>query len=341
MDNQDMGAAVELVQSDMVQRLEKAQVDMQVETAKRYPRDIAKFIKSVETLATRDQETAEACFYALPRDGKVISGPSTRLAEIVAATYGNLRAQAVILGADEKHVTARGMVWDLENNVAVSIDSKRRITNKFGQRYKDDMVMTTSNAAAAIAFRNAIFKVVPTALLRETFDKIKKVAMGDERTLRERCKAMFAWFDGQGAKKPEVLGLVGCSDVESVTLSDLQLLRETATSIKEGISTVAEVFATKPEAKAKVVDPFAEGRQSTRKPKDKPAPESEPAEAPAVDRAQMLDEIIDWLEKCAVESADVFKKAEMKVRVKEDAADMESLSDKGVAILYSTMIDLK
>ena len=46
-----------------------------------------------------DPKTAEGCFFSLPRGGKRLEGPSIRLAEICAATYGNLRCGSRISGA--------------------------------------------------------------------------------------------------------------------------------------------------------------------------------------------------------------------------------------------------
>ena len=56
------------VQTALTQ-ITKGEVDQQVSTAKRYPRDLAKFKRDAESMATLDQETAEACFYVLRHSG--------------------------------------------------------------------------------------------------------------------------------------------------------------------------------------------------------------------------------------------------------------------------------
>src|SRR5690349_3214367 len=118
---------------------------MQIATAKKYPRDLAKVKKKMLDFATLDEETAESCFYTLKRkdrdsgEGKVIQGPSVRLAEIAVACYGNLRAAARITDNDGRFITAQGLCHDLESNTLISIEAKRRITGKSGKTYGDDM----------------------------------------------------------------------------------------------------------------------------------------------------------------------------------------------------------
>src|SRR4051812_13432120 len=108
-----------------------AEVDLQVATAKRYPRSITAFMRRAQEMATLTPEIAASCIYALPRkeNGKQknIEGPSARLAEICASAWGNLRAEGKVLGHDEEFVTARGTAWDVESNVAIAYEVKRRI----------------------------------------------------------------------------------------------------------------------------------------------------------------------------------------------------------------------
>ena len=144
----------------------RAEVDIQVATAKRFPRSIKAFNRQAMEMATFNEDVAAGCIYALPRGGKPIEGPSVRLAEIVLAAWGNVRADARVIDVGAKEITAEGMCWDLEKNIAIRVQVKRRITDKNGSRYNDDMIVVTGNAACSIALRNAVFKVIPMALAR-------------------------------------------------------------------------------------------------------------------------------------------------------------------------------
>jgi hypothetical protein len=161
--------------------VDRAAIDMQVATAKQYPRSITKAINEAIELATIDEATATSMLYALKRGSKVIGGASVRLAEVMLYSWGNVRADADIVAEDRSFVTAMGTCFDVEKNVAVRIRVKRRITDKNGQRYNDDMIAVTANAAISIALRNAVFKVIPRALVDRVYGAAKTVSLGKSR----------------------------------------------------------------------------------------------------------------------------------------------------------------
>jgi hypothetical protein len=142
-------------------QIHRAEIDAQVATARRYPRSVKRFLEEAKAIATLEPEIAATCFYSLPRSGKYITGPSVRLAEIVASCWTNLRTSSRIIEDTGTVVKAEAVCLDLERNNGVCITVSRRVTGKDGRRYNDDMVNVTSNAAVSIASRNAIFKVVP------------------------------------------------------------------------------------------------------------------------------------------------------------------------------------
>lgn len=231
----------------------KGEVDTQIATAKRFPRSIKQFKERALSLATLDEETAGSCFYALPRDGKTIEGPSARLAEIVAASWGNLRATANIVDDDGQFITARGTCWDLENNVAMSTEVRRRVTTRNGARFSADMINTTANAACSIALRNAVFKVVPMAIVRPVYLAAKQIAVGDATTLVKRRTDMIAYFGKMGVRPEQVLATVERASLEDITVDDLAVLKGLITAIKEGDTTVDEAFP--PIAKPEKTEP--------------------------------------------------------------------------------------
>ncbi|RKZ99052.1 MAG: hypothetical protein DRQ46_00050 [Gammaproteobacteria bacterium] len=228
--------------SDTYAAMIKGEVDIQIATAHAYPRSITKFKEQVLALAGLDEETAQSCFYALPRAGKLIKGESVRFAEIVASSYGNLRVQSRVIGIDEKFVTCEGVCHDLENNIAVSVQVKRRITKKNGQRYDDDMIMTSSNAGCSIALRNAVFRVVPRALIKTVIDKVEKTGMGDERTFDMKKIACFEHFKKMGVSKEELFRVLDKKGEDDVDIEDLSTLRGLLNAIDEGTATIEATF---------------------------------------------------------------------------------------------------
>jgi hypothetical protein len=224
--------------------LSRAEIDIQIATAKRWPRSIVAFKKQAMELATLDEETAGACFYALPRDGKRIEGPSIRLAEIVASTWGNLRVGARIIEITDRAVIGQGACFDLEKNVAASVEVSRRITNRMGKRYSDDMVNTTAQAAMSIALRNAVFRVVPFAIVKDVYEAAKLVSLGKGLTMEQsRAKCVGAFAKLWPALTPDILWrLAGKTGADDIGTDELVQLRGLFTALKDGEISLEEVL---------------------------------------------------------------------------------------------------
>lgn len=274
---------LEVIHHDAIQSMERASIDSQVSTAKQFPRSLSSVKAQMLSFATLDIETAAGCFFTLPGrkggDGKPIQGPSIRMAEIALSTYQNLRAGARVIADDGKTITAQGVCHDLQNNVCISVEVKRRVTNKEGKRYSEDMVVMTGNAACSIALRNATFRVVPLALVKPVYEQAKRVAIGDAKTLVTRRADALAHFVKMGVEKERVLNAVGCKALEDVTLEHMEILLGYATAIREGDTTIDEAFpVSKPNVpEPKFIAPGGLGSASV----PQFVPETEPVEAAA------------------------------------------------------------
>jgi hypothetical protein len=220
----------------------KSEVEAQLDAAHKYRRSPTRFLQEAVSLATITEDVAASCMYCLPREGKQIVGPSVRLAEIVASSYGNLHIAARVTEMDETSLTAQGGAWDLEKNLRVTIEVRRRITGKSGKRYGEDMINVTGMAAISIARRNAIFAVVPRAYIDRIFDQVRRVAVGDAKTLSTKRADLLGRLAKLGADQARVLQALGKSGVDDIDLTDMEKLIGWGTSIKDGMSTVDELF---------------------------------------------------------------------------------------------------
>jgi len=175
----------EYIPQTAIESVSRAEIDVSISTAQRYPHhspaNLSKVKADMISFATLDQQTAEGCFYTLPRGGKNIQGPSVRLAEIAVACYGNLRAGSrilsVITDGDAPHVVVQAVAHDLEKNIHISIEKRRRIVKKkMKDRIDEDDINLAANACSAICFRDAVFKVIPLALIKPVFDAARTAA---------------------------------------------------------------------------------------------------------------------------------------------------------------------
>ena len=257
-------------------RAERANIDIQVSTAQQYPRSISRCANNAVALVTMDKDTAQSCGYALPRGGKPITGPSVHLAKIIAQQYGNLRAEAKVVEITDKHVVSRGTAWDLENNYAVSFEVRRSIVGKNGNRFSDDMITVTGNAANSIAYRNAIFGIVPKSITDKAYKAAQHLITGDlsdeEKLIKRRDGAIKHFTDTYGITEEEVIKLCGKHTVNQIQADEIALLLGFAQSLKDGDTTVEELMA-----------PFRKGKAKTKGASAKSFDEDAVEEAEVVD----------------------------------------------------------
>lgn len=227
------------------------ELDMQltISTAKTYPRKISDFIKLCMELATQDKETAQACYYCLPATDKrpVTEGPSVRLAEIVAYAWGNIQTAKRILKNDGSFITAQGIAWDLERNQGAKVDVQRSIINSYGKRYFYELQANTANAAASIAFRNAVFTVIPKVFIDPIWKQAKKIAVGSKKDMGRNIKKIIDRFSQWNIEPKQILTFFKKNSVEELTQVDLQRLMGIGTSIKEDHVLAEEAFVIKEE----------------------------------------------------------------------------------------------
>lgn len=234
----------EEVSMEVVYQQDKAQIDMQITTAKQYPRNVRRARENALVIAT-DPETAKTCTYSVPRGGKSITGPSIHLAKIIAQSWGNLRMEAKVVSIDLKHVTSEAVCFDLENNVAIKTQVKRSIVGKMG-RFSDDLITVTGNAANSIALRNAIFAVVPTGITTQIYNAAKAAITGDVSDKTKLIQRRTQIFEGLKStydlSEKQILKAIGRAALDHVTADDLVVLIGIGNAIKDGDTTVEEAF---------------------------------------------------------------------------------------------------
>jgi hypothetical protein len=242
-----LAPAQQVFDSATLATLQKSEIDQQIATAKRFPRQMTKLLTTATALATADAETAEECIYVLPRGGKMIEGPSVRFAEIMAHSWGNCRCGARVIGEDPEFVTSQGSFFDMEQNVHIGYEVKRRITTSKGARYNSDMIGTTSNAACSIALRNAILRGIPRAIWKKVYAQARQVVAGDIKTLDTRRASMIKVFEVMGVKREVIFAKLGVKGVDDVNLDHLVTLRGLFNSIRENEISADKAFAPAPE----------------------------------------------------------------------------------------------
>lgn len=244
--NQTEEIQAEVLPMSTVQAQDAASVNSQVATARQFPRNLTRAKANINAIVVMDKDTAASCGYAVPRDGKNITGPSVHLANIVAQAYGNIRVEMKVVDVGEKIVTCQATAWDLETNYAVRQEVMRRITGKNGRRYSEDMIITTANAGCSIARRNAIFAVVPKPLWQGGYEAAQQLITGDisdeNKLIKKRREILDKMISAYGITEEDIVKSLGLRQITQIKGEEIKILIGFGQSIKDGDSTVDQIF---------------------------------------------------------------------------------------------------
>lgn len=246
-----------------LQTMMRADLDVQINTAKAWPRSLKAFREEGLSTVSLSPDIAESCTYALPRGKdaqgreKIIEGPSIRFAEIILAAYGNIRVGGRVVMNDGRWVTAQGICHDLQKNTSVTIEVKRSImqhelrwddvkkkmvrTGRMVQM-NDDMQTLAGNACTSIALRNAVLKVIPKAYWEEIHQTSKRVALGTQETLVDRREKALKYFGDKGVSVERVCQTLGVKGVEDIDLEKLSQLTKFRATLKNQEATLDSIF---------------------------------------------------------------------------------------------------
>lgn len=230
---------------EAIEASNRAEYDIQIATAKKYPRNLSRIKDNVVAIATMNKETAETCRYALPRGGKTLSGVSVHLARIMAQQYGNIRVDSRVKQITDKQIISEAVCFDLETNYAVKVEVRRSIMGKFG-RYNDDMITVTGNAASAIAYRNAVLSVIPKGITDVAYNAAVRMITGDltseDKLVAARNKAISYFKDTYNVTEEQIFKAIGVHAIGQIKAEEIADLRGLEQSLKDGDTTVDEAF---------------------------------------------------------------------------------------------------
>lgn len=244
---------LEVLQPSALEALERAHIDVQIATAHKFPRSLALFQKRAMDMATLDEETAESCIYSRPvgkqkneKTGawemKYAEGNSVRLAEIVCASYGNIRVSCRIIEQTDRYVKCEGVAHDLETNYAAKSEAMESTVTSTGEPYSERMRLVVAKACQSKARRDAVFQVIPKALCKKVSDEAKKIAIGDSSTLENRRKRIAEWLKSINIDDPRLFAALNVNGWADVGIKEVETLTGLKTALKDGEITRDEAF---------------------------------------------------------------------------------------------------
>lgn len=219
--------------------------------AKRFPRDeVAAYAKAMQ--ACQRPTMAAKAFYAYPRAGQTIKGPTIRFAEELARCWGNIDYGIKELSQDDGKSELQAYAWDLETNT----QSVQNFTNPHQREVKGKMQSLTSqrdiyenNANMATRrMRARILAILPAWFVEDCIAECEKTLAGqNDAPLIDRVKKMVVQFAKFGVSQDMIERRLK-RKVESMTTDDFTEYIGIFNAIKGGESKVAEWFEAPAEA---------------------------------------------------------------------------------------------
>lgn len=219
--------------------------------AKRFPRDeVAAYAKAIQ--ACQRPTMAAKAFYAYPRSGQTVEGPTIRFAEELARCWGNIDYGIKELSQDNRKSELQAYAWDLETNA----QSVQNFTNPHQREVRGKMQSLTSqrdiyenNANMATRrMRARILAILPAWFVEDCIAECKRTLAGqNDVPLIDRVKKMVVAFQKYGVSQDMIERRLK-RKVESMTADDFTEYIGIFNAIKGGESKVSEWFEAPAEA---------------------------------------------------------------------------------------------
>lgn len=261
--NQNNAATQKSTTTEMVASRQAQEVQAAMVIAKKFPRDEIEAYNRILRACQRKSLAEQAC-YEYPRGGQKITGPSIRLAEALAQSWGNLDYGIIELEQKKGSSQVMAYAWDLETNTRqTKIFSVPHIRHT---KYQDKKLTDPRDIYEMVAnqgarrLRACILGVIPGDVIDAAVEQCM-VTQRSENTepLIDRVRNMLKAFqDAFSVTKEMVEKFLGCNS-EAFSENDFVRLRNVYKSLKDGMAKREDYFdVPRPKSNEKAKDPFEE-----------------------------------------------------------------------------------
>lgn len=213
--------------------------------AKSFPREPFKSIEKIK-IACQRAALAKDATYKYPRGGENVSGPSIRLAEVLAQNWGNMAHGIIELEQRAGESTAMAYAWDLESNtrseIIFTVKHERKAKGKINKLTDPRDIYELVANYGARRKRACILAVIPKDVSDEAVAECRKTMAGDNaEPLIDRVRKMFEAFKKYGVTQEMVEAKQGYK-ADKFIEEDLVELREIYNALKDGIGKRDDYF---------------------------------------------------------------------------------------------------
>jgi hypothetical protein len=214
--------------------------------AKRFPRDEEQAFSAIMRACQR-KGLAEAALYSYPRGGQQITGPSIRLAEALAQSWGNLDFGIIELEQRDGESTVMAYCWDLQTNTRQAKVFQVAHERKAGGQIKRlddprDVYELVANQGAR-RMRSCILGVIPGDVIDAAIEQCEKtIKGGNKEPLIDRIRIMATKFAEDFSVSVPMLEKKLGHKLDATNEQEMVLLRKIYTSLKDGMSSRDQWF---------------------------------------------------------------------------------------------------
>ncbi len=225
------------VNTEMAVSRQTQEVQAAIVLAKRFPRDgIQSYNRILD--ACKRKSLAERAVYEYPRGKEKVTGPSIRLAEVMAQNWGNLDFGITELEQRSGESTVMAYCWDLETNVRqtkIFTVPHTRTTKSGSYALTDprDIYETIANQGAR-RMRSCILGIIPGDVVEAAVTACNRTLIGGDEPMIDRVRKMAQAFQEQfGVPLESLEKYIGCK-AEAFTAQSVVRLRNVYTALAEG-----------------------------------------------------------------------------------------------------------
>ncbi len=223
-----------------------AEAQGQMILAKRFPRDL-NAAHSEMMMACKSPAFAEVAFYAKPQGGKVVTGPSIRMAEQLAQVVGNFQYGSRELSRDDHKSEVEIFAWDMEkNNYAKRQKTVLHVRDtKEGQKKLRDQtdIDQKINNVASKESRGLIIAMMPKWLVEDAIRECQKTIAGNnDEPIEARVRRMVQAFAKFGVTTEHLEKYLG-HKLDKTMIDELVDLTGIHTAMRDG-APPSEFFST-------------------------------------------------------------------------------------------------
>ena len=228
----------------VAQTREMAEAIGQMQMAKAFPRDVVAARDRILNACTRPRLAETAC-YTYARSGTEVTGPSIRLAEMLAQNWGNITFGIRELEQRNGESTCEAFAWDMETNsrqTKVFQVPHIRYTRQGAKRLTDprDIYELVANNGAR-RLRACILGVIPGDVVEEAVEACDATLNTKFAVTAERVKSLVEKFAEYGVTPAQIERRIQCH-LDAMKPAQMANLGKVYNSLKDGMSKPEDWF---------------------------------------------------------------------------------------------------